>query len=578
MADASAAAAGGPAPTRRIAQKLAVPAATVGKPYTYDVARTFECATNPAPVFAFTWQNPVPVPGLTFATTGLVSGTPLVAGSFKLAFQVTDVSGATGACTSITSDTGTLTVIAAPTSAVVPVGSSNNQVVPPNTPVPQPLTARLVDSRGAPVAGAPVTWTVSPGGGTLTNPAPVSDAQGLVQAGFTTGAGEQSATVTVRATGTSATFEFTVLNQQSAVDVPAQQVTSPAAVTAVTAPTIQISNVRQRLDQIRFQHGPAVTQALKVSVDGRALPPLGAFALAPVSDRDGRPARGGGASADPPNAFERWGFYVNGDIDIGRQSAVDTQSAFKVTSNGLTLGTDYRFEGNHVLGAALGLLRADTNVTDGGSQDAKGYSLSLYASYVPVENAYIDAIVNAGRNQYDGQRPLQAGGQATSSTDGNQFAVAVSAGWNFNRGPLTANPYLRVEYVDAKVNGFTESGSPDEALVLGEQRVKATTLTLGGQASYAIGTSWGVLVPYAKIELQHLAQSNAQDVTAQLAGLGSPSSIVPTLGPDRNFGNFAAGASGILANGFTCFFNYEQSFGKESFKGQKYTLGLRLEF
>ena len=48
------------------------------------------------------------------------------------------------------------------------------------------------------------------------------------------------------------------------------------------------------------------------------------------------------------------------------KSAVDTQSAFKVTSNGLTLGTDYRFEGNHVLGAALGLLRGQAgNLRDG---------------------------------------------------------------------------------------------------------------------------------------------------------------------------------------------------------------------
>ena len=337
--------------------------------------------------------------------------------------------------------------------------------------------------------------------------------------------------------------------------------------------------MRQRLDQIRFQHGPAVTQALKVSVDGRALPPLGAFALAPVSDRDGRPARGGGASADPPNAFERWGFYVNGDIDIGRQSAVDTQSAFKVTSNGLTLGTDYRFEGNHVLGAALACSGPTPTSPTAAARTPRATAFRCTRSYVPVESAYIDAIVNASSNQYDGQRPLQAGGQATSSTDGGTSSPSPSARAGTSTGDrFTANPYLRVEYVDAKVNGFTESGSPDEALVLGEQRVKATTLTLGGQASYAIGTSWGVLVPYAKIELQHLAQSNAQDVTAQLAGVGSPSSIVPTLGPDRNFGNFAAGASGILANGFTCFFNYEQSFGKESFKGQKYTLGLRLEF
>jgi len=567
-----------------VMRKLAVPPATVGVAYSYDVGKVFECPTNPAPVFTFTWQNPVPVPGLSFSTTGLIAGTPGAAGNFNLAFQVTDVSGAPGACTGTSSDTGVLTVKAAPASGIVPVGGGT-VVAPPSTPLPQPLTARLVDSRGNPVAGAAVAWTVTAGSGTVTNPTLVSDAQGMVQAGFTTGPGTQSAIVTVAAIGSAASFQFKVLNQQAAVDAPSRQVVTPAVVTAVTTPSIQISNIRQRLDQIRFQHSPAVAQALRVSIGGQALLPSGAPTLA-ATDRDAKAAtgaanaamRGGGAAADAPDPFGRWGVFVNGDIDIGKQSAVDTQAAFKLTSNGLTLGTDYRFEGNHVLGAALGLLKADTNIADGGSQDAKGYGLSLYGSYVPVDNAYLDAIVNVGRNTYDSQRQQTTGGFATSNTDGNQFAVALSAGWNFNQGPLTGNPYLRVEYVDAKINGFSESGNPKEALVIGEQRVKATTLSLGGQVSYAASTSWGVLVPYAKLELQYLAQSNAQNVTAQLTGLTSPASIVPALGQDKTFGNFAAGASAILANGFSCFFNYEQLIGKDNYKDQKYTLGLRLEF
>jgi outer membrane autotransporter protein len=589
MTDGSAAAAAGLAPAKRIARKLAVPPPTVGKPYAYDVSKTFECATNPAPVFAFTWQNPAPVPGLAFATSGLISGTPLVAGTFNLAFQVTDVSGAPGACTGTSSDTGILTVNAAPVSVIAPVPGSNNQVAPPNTPLSQPLTARLVDSAGNPVPGVAVAWTVGAAGGTLTNPSLVSNAQGQVQAGFTTGPTGENATVTVRATGTTTVFQFTVLNQQSTVDAPSQEVTTPAVVTAVTAPTIQINNIRQRLDQIRFQHSPAVAQALKVNVGGQPLPPLSALALGPSPSRDGKavtgggasadkPVSGGGAAADQPDPFGRWGAYVNGDVDIGRQSAVDTQAGFKLTSNGLTFGTDYRFEGNHVLGAALGLLKADTNVADGGSQDAKGYSLSVYGSYVPVESAYIDGIVNVGHNKYDSQRQQTAGGSATSNTSGDQFAVALSAGWNYSQGAFTANPYLRVEYVEAKIDGFTENGSPTEALTVSEQRVKATTLTLGGQVSYAVSTTWGVLVPYGRLDLQYVAQSNAQDVTAQLVGLTAPATIVPTLGQDKTFGTFAAGASAILPNGFSCFFNYEQLFGKENFKDQKYTLGLRVEF
>jgi len=158
-----------------------------------------------------------------------------------------------------------------------------------------------------------------------------------------------------------------------------------------------------------------------------------------------------------------------------------------------------------------------------------------------------------------------------------EVGASLSAGWNFNQGGFTGNPYVRVEYVDAKVNGFTESGSPDDALIISEQRVKATTLSLGAQASYAISTSWGVLLPYGKVEFQYLAQSNAQNVTAQLVGITNPASIIPKLGQDKTFGNFAAGASAILPNGFSCFFNYEQLFGKENFKDQRYTIGLRIE-
>ena len=138
------------------------------------------------------------------------------------------------------------------------------------------------------------------------------------------------------------------------------------------------------------------------------------------------------------------GSFINGDIDIGKQSTVGTQTGFKLTSKGITLGTDYRLEGNHVLGAGLGLLKADANLYDSqGDQDAKGYSVSIYGSFVPIANAYIDGIVNIGHNSYDSSRTQSIGGLATSSTDGNQLALALNVGYAFNDRALTATPYGR---------------------------------------------------------------------------------------------------------------------------------------
>ena len=64
---ASADAAGGLRPVMR---KASVPQATVGQAYSYNLAKVFECPTNPAPVFNFTWSNPNQVPGLPVPAVG----------------------------------------------------------------------------------------------------------------------------------------------------------------------------------------------------------------------------------------------------------------------------------------------------------------------------------------------------------------------------------------------------------------------------------------------------------------------------------------------------------------------------
>ena len=546
-----------------------LPNGVVGAPY----SQTLIANGGDAP-YTFTVSSGALPNGLSLnPQTGLISGTPTSAGSANFTITATDSQGVTG------SQSYSITV-AAPTGTIQPV-SGDKQVALPATPVAQNFVAKVVNGQGNPVQGAAVTWSVQQGGGTISAATLISDAQGLVHAGYTTGADPQNDNIVrVTATGSGSFYDFTVRNLQQRVVVPAKQLIGPLAQVAVNTPTIQLNNIRQRLDQLRLQSSPTVAEGLRASYDGRSLPPMGAFALAPL-DKDSKPQPqiGGGASADKPDSFERWGVFVSGDVDIGRRATTDTQTGFKVTSKGITLGADYRLPGNNVLGASLGFLKADTDLDAGaGTQNAKGYSFSLYGSYVPQENAYIDGILNVGHNKYDSNRQTSTD-SFSSSTNGNQWGLAVSAGYAFNRGPLALTPYGRVEYVNAKVNGFTENGNMDGALIIGSQQIKGTTLTLGGQVSYAVSTSWGVLLPNARLELQHLAQRSVSDVSARIVNqdITSPSAQIPFLGEDRNFGNFAAGVSAVFPRGVSAFFNYQQLFGKESLSDRHYTLGLRVD-
>ena len=348
--------------------------------------------------------------------------------------------------------------------------------------------------------------------------------------------------------------------------------------TAVATPTLQMNSVRQHLDQSRYAARAMTVQVPRVSINGifpQTFPQSSPGSAAAPYEITGSPPTGGGASADKPDPFERWGLFVNGDFDVARQSAVDTQLGFKTRTNSVTIGTDYRVSGNNVLGASVAFLNSSSDLSAGaGTQDAKGYGFTFFGSFVPTADAYVDAIVNIGHNNYDGRR--QSGTTSFSGdTSGNQWGFALSAGYAFNNGALALTPYGRVEYVDAKVDGFTESGGSGVATI-SDQRIKATTLSLGAQASYAISTSWGVLIPNGRIEFQHLANSSRSDLTAQ-SGSTAPVPI-SVVGQDKNYGTFAVGASGVFGSGVTAFFNYQQLFGKSNVRDQLYTVGLRIDF
>jgi uncharacterized protein with beta-barrel porin domain len=100
---------------------------------------------------------------------------------------------------------------------------------------------------------------------------------------------------------------------------------------------------------------------------------------------------------------------------------------------------------------------------------------------------------------------------------------------------LTLTPYARVEYVDAKINAFQETGAPDP-LQIESQRYKKHGRVRRGQAQYAISASWGMFVPFARLEYNHVAQRNVQAINAQIVGLPLSSALLPTLGTDKNYG------------------------------------------
>ena len=73
--------------------------------------------------------------------------------------------------------------------------SGNDQFASPGSPVANPLIAVVVDQSGARFPGASVTWTVTGGGGTVTDSTSTSDADGHAMMTYTAGSTPGLATI-----------------------------------------------------------------------------------------------------------------------------------------------------------------------------------------------------------------------------------------------------------------------------------------------------------------------------------------------------------------------------------------------
>jgi outer membrane autotransporter protein len=346
---------------------------------------------------------------------------------------------------------------------------------------------------------------------------------------------------------------------------------------ALLTTATQNRNIGLRMNSLRSGLGGGVNLAgLSVTANGQSVP-VGGVLTGLLS--------GGGASADSERAFGRLGIFANGQGSFGNQTANDREPGFDFHTAGMTMGADYRFTDQIILGAAFGYLRTKIDpVVALSDSSINGYSVSLYGTYYIKDQFYVDSILTYGRNDYhiDRQAVSLSGAsvdRVTASTDGDQFSASAAGGYDFTAGALTLGPTGRVTYIRVHIDGFTESGPVGStAARIPQQTVESLTTAFGGQATYAINTSWAVLLPLVKAEWEHEFKNSNRSLTASL--LSRPDLLVSaqTGAPDRDYFNVGGGVSATFPGGISAFVHFEETLGRANFTNHSFTGGVRFEF
>ncbi len=343
---------------------------------------------------------------------------------------------------------------------------------------------------------------------------------------------------------------------------------------AVITTGVQTTNIGLRLATLRKGMGGVSMMGLTLNVDGKPVPLNAVASLIPSL------GGGGGASADRSSLLSRLGIFATGQGSFGTQDATSGEPGYDFHTTGITLGVDYRFTDQLVLGVAFGYLHTKAGYEASvGNSAANGYNLSGYGSYYILDRLYVDAIVTGGWNTYANERTIpDVTATANSNTSGAQFSVSVSTGYNFNVGAFGFGPTARVNYIHVHIDGYQESGASPFNVTVASQAIQSLTTDFGGQATYAISMPWGVLAPLLRLEWEHQYLGNSRTVTGSL--VASPSTIVAnqTGPPDRDYLRLGAGLSATFRKGVSAFLDFDTVLGQSSFSNYAFNAGVRFEF
>lgn len=433
-----------------------------------------------------------------------------------------------------------------------------------STPVPVTVTT----TNGQPIVGATLEFTLQPAGAGSITATATSNAQGNAAAMLVLGDGTTAASVRACVRGrTDLCTDIPVRSATLAVIQPAAELAAPVLRQSVETARVQLSQIRSHLASSRSGGGHGFANGLNVRVGGAGVPASGNG----KSDDDG----GSGAETQP------FGFFVAGDVDIGeRDSRGGLRNGFKVTTRGITAGVDYRFSPAFVAGAALGAMRASTDLANGGAQDASGTSFSLFAQWLPSDRWYLNGVFNVGRNSYDIERRLYDGSALLSDTDSRQRAAQFEAGYSFALDAFKFTPFLRYEIVRADIDAIHERGASIDALTIGKTSVSSDTLSTGAYLEYAFSAKSGVWIPSLRVEFFGEDRDQEEMVARLLAG-NAGAFVVPEDDADERYGSVGFNLqwlTGTRGQPVSSFIGIERSFGRADYRATRYMLGIKIPF
>jgi outer membrane autotransporter protein len=374
----------------------------------------------------------------------------------------------------------------------------------------------------------------------------------LDSSGHLTGRSAQAGTYTVQLRVTDDNGATAVQTVTLTVGEPRPDPTLDAGVQALQAGQVdsirrygraQTDNTVRRLERLRSCQSSSNT--LNVQVGSQGSVPVGQLAA-------------GTQQADCAQQRSAWiaGTVVMTDgVDGGDDP----------TTDGLTVGMDYRVSDTLTLGAGIGYSNeGESRLAGGATLSGDGYNALAYGSWKVQPQIFLEGVVGYGNASYDLARNIaEEGARASASRDASHWFGSIGVAGNLALSRTYLQPYLRADYQSASFDAYRERSASTLALHYDSLDADTTRYTGGVRAHWSFDLTSATFEPMLRLEYRGEYRSSLRQRLAYADGLDAIDYTLASPSEDVSNGLVGAGFGLRFLNGFSAEMEYQVSFGSD---------------
>lgn len=237
-----------------------------------------------------------------------------------------------------------------------------------------------------------------------------------------------------------------------------------------------------------------------------------------------------------------------------------------------------------IIGSALGYVNSSTDIENvGGDLDVEGFSVIFYGSLFPINKLSVDAIIMQNYYSFSSQRRIIFGvtnATAKSNTTSSSLVSSLSVTYDvITKKGFTGTIVGKLEYLNTKIDGFTESGANPFNVVIEDKSYNQINSLIGLQSTYAISVKWVVIIP--QLDLSWIASFEKESDPIQGYFSADPDKTqfsFDTNALDSNYFRVSMGVSAVFVSRGTGFFQYSTTLAKDYLTDWHLPGGWRFEF